>query len=244
MNKFSSSPNARGLRIPLDNSFSTYDCKASSENRSAPVGKVKDPAIDEKALVRSAQQGDLQAFNHLVLAYQDKAFTQAYYLLGDSMMAEDIVQEAFISAYIALPTYRGGSFRSWLLRIVTNKCLDELRRRKRHIETGFEVSDEWGNEVESPSWSIDTGETPEESLIRAEIGGYLLLCLDCLNAEYRTTLVLVDVLEMSYSEAAEVLGCPIGTVKSRLARARLQMQDLLRDHIWPIHGFIQQDLDI
>ena len=229
MNKFSSSPNARGLRTPLDNSFSTYDCKASSENRSAPVGKVKDPAIDEKALVRSAQQGDLQAFNHLVLAYQDKAFTQAYYLLGDSMMAEDIVQEAFITIYKALPTYRGGSFRSWLIRIVTNECLDELRRQKSHLTTGFEAIDVWGEEFESPYWSVDPGETPEEFLIQAEIGDSLLLCLGHLREEYRTAIVLVDILDMRYDEAAKIIGCPLGTVKSRLARARLQMQHFLRE---------------
>ena len=227
--------------ISINGSISENGYQVSNEEQTALIGQNQD---DEKALIYAAQQGDLEAFNRLVIAYQDRAFTQAYYLLGDRMAAEDAVQEACIAAYESFQSYRGGSFRGWLIRIVTNKCLDELRRRKRHAETGFEVSDEWGNEVESPSWSIDTGETPEESLIRAEIGGYLLLCLNCLNAEYRTTLVLVDVLEMRYSEAAEVLGCPIGTVKSRLARARLQMQDLLRDHIWPIHGFIQQDLDI
>ena len=227
--------------ISINGSVSENGYEVSIEEQPALSGQNQD---DEKDLIYAAQQGDLEAFNRLVIAYQDRAYTQAYYLLGDRMAAEDAVQDAFISTYESFQSYRGGSFRGWLIRIVTNKCLDELRRRKRHVETGFEVSDEWGNEIESPSWSIDTGETPEECLIRAEIGSYLLLCLDCLNAEYRTALVLVDVLEMSYSEAAEVLGCPIGTVKSRLARARLQMQHLLRDHIWPIHGFIQQDLDI
>ena len=238
---FPHSRNGMMRSISINGSVSERGYDVSSDDQLAPIGQNQD---DEKALITAAQQGDLEAFNRLVIAYQDRAYTQAYYLLGDRMGAEDAVQDAFIAAYESFQSYRGGSFRGWLIRIVTNKCLDELRGWKRHVETGFEVSDVWGDEIESPSWSIDTGESPEECLIRAEVGRYLLLCLDCLNAEYRTTLVLVDILEMSYSEATEVLGCPVGTIKSRLARARRQMQHLLRDHIWPIRGFIQQDLDI
>lgn len=143
MDRFSSFPNVDGLRPPLDISSSTKGCKVPIENRSAPVGKVKDPAIDEIGLVRSAQQGDLQAFNRLVLACQDRVYSQACYLLGDPATAEDIVQESFIAAYMALPTYRGGSFQIWLFRIVQNKCLDELRRRKRHPVSPFEAIDVW-----------------------------------------------------------------------------------------------------
>jgi RNA polymerase sigma factor (sigma-70 family) len=229
MNKLSSFPTVRGLRTALDNSISADDCEAPSENRSAPMGKVDDPPINERALVRSARQGDLQAFNHLVLAYQDRAYTQACYLLGDPVVAEDIVQEAFVTIYKVLPTYRGGSFQSWLFRIVTNKCLDELRRQKRHPSTSFEPIDEWGEEVETPYWSVDRADTPEQCLIRAEVDRYLQGCLDRLRAEYRTAIVLVDVCDMRYGEAARIIGCPLGTFKSRLARARLQMQHFFRE---------------
>lgn len=211
--------------ISINGTVSEKGCEVSCEDQPAAIGQNQG---DERALIYAAQQGDLEAFNRLVIANQDRVYTQAFYLLGDRMAAEDAVQDAFIAAYESFQSYRGGSFRGWLIRIVTNKCLDELRGRKRHIETGFDAIDVWGDEIESPPWSIDTGETPEERLIRAEIGHYLLLSLDRLNAEYRTALVLVDILEMHYSEAAEVLDCPIGTIKSRLTRARLQMQHLLR----------------
>lgn len=229
MNKFSSYSNTRSLSNPLNVSASANDGMLPSENRSVPTGKTQDPAFDERALVQSARQGDLEAFNRIVIAYQNRAFTQACYMLGDEMAAEDTVQESFISAYRALPTYYGGSFRNWLIRIVTNKCLDELRRRKKHFSRSFEPIDVWGEEVESPYWSADPAETPEESLIRAETDRYLLDCLDRLSAEYRTAIVLVDILDMRYSEAAKIIGCPLGTVKSRVARARLQMQHFLRE---------------
>ena len=229
MNKISSFTKTRGLRGPLDGSASVSGCDASSKGRTIPLGGLQDSAIDERTLVRSARQGDLQAFNRLVLAYQDRAFTQACYLLGDPMAAEDIVQEAFITSFKALSDFRGGSFRSWLMRIVTNRCLDELRRWKSHPTTGFEAINVEGEEIESPYWSADPGETPEESLIQAETGDSLLRCLGRLRAEYRTAIVLVDIFDMRYEEAAEIIGCPIGTIKSRLARARLQMQHFLRE---------------
>jgi len=229
MTEFRSFPNIRSLGKQSNVPTSANDCMIPSENRSAPIAKSQDSAFDERALVRSARQGDLQAFNRIVLSYQDRAFTQACYLLGDSMAAEDAVQEAFISAYKALPTYHGGSFRNWLLRIVTNKCLDEMRRWKNHLSRSFKPIDVWGEEVESPYWSVDPGETPEESLIRAETDRYLLHCLNRLCTEYRTAIVLVDILDMRYGEAAKIIGCPLGTVKSRVARARLQMQHFLRE---------------
>ena len=207
--------------------------KSSGKDRQAPMIQKQGSAIDEKTLIRSARQGDLQAFNRLVLVYQDGAYTQACYLLGDPMAAEDAVQEAFIAMFQALPMYHGGSFQGWLSRIVTNKCLDELRRRKNHSTTSFEATSGWSEEIESSSGSADPGETPEERLLRAEIESHLLLCLDRLNSEQRTVLVLVDVLDMSYGEAAKVMGCPLGTIKSCLAHARLQMQHFLREDLEP-----------
>lgn len=191
-------------------------------------------------LIFDAKQGHLDAFNQLVLIYQDRVYNQAYYLLGDPMQAEDATQETFISAFRALATFRHGSFKSWLVRIVTNKCLDELRRRKSHRETSFDLYDHYGEEIESPYWSIDPGESPEESLIRSELSDSMLQCLEGLNPEQRTVLVLVDVLGMSYQEAASAAGWPIGTVKSRLARARYQMRDLLKGNLQPIPAGLNQ----
>jgi len=87
--------------------------------------------MDEQLLIRSSRKGDLESFNRLVLAYQESLFNTALRILGDDELAADATQEAFISAFRNLSSYRGGSFKAWLMRTVTNACYDELRRQKR-----------------------------------------------------------------------------------------------------------------
>ncbi|MGW8143521.1 MAG: RNA polymerase sigma factor, partial [Anaerolineales bacterium] len=116
--------------------------------------------MDENGLIEDARHGDLDAFNRLILAYQDRVYNQAYRVLGEAQAADDATQEAFISAYKNLRSFRGGSFRAWLLRIVTNACYDELRRRKRRPTTSLEPVDDAGEEIESPHWIADPGELP------------------------------------------------------------------------------------
>ena len=184
--------------------------------------------MDEAALIRAAQKGDLDAFNRLVLAYQDLLFNQAFRMMGENAPAEDVTQEAFISAYRNIKSYRGGSFRAWLMRIVTNTCYDEIRRRKRHPTTSLEPLDDAGEEIESPRWLTSSGETPESSAERAELDRAIQHCLAGLPDEFRSVVVLVDMQGMDYSEVAQVIGKPVGTVKSRLARARLRIRECLR----------------
>jgi RNA polymerase sigma-70 factor (ECF subfamily) len=184
--------------------------------------------MDEAALIEAARRGDLDSFNRLVLAYQDLVYSQAYRMIGESEAAEDAAQDAFISAYRSLSSYRGGSFKAWLLRIVTNATYDELRRRKRRPTTPLEPMDDDDEEVESPRWMADPSETPEETAERSELSNALQRCLGDLPDEFRTVVVLVDVQGMDYLEAAEVVGKPLGTVKSRLARARLRLRDCLQ----------------
>ena len=184
--------------------------------------------MDEIALINDARQGDLDAFNRLVLAYQDRVYSQAYRVLNDPQAADDATQEAFISAYKNLRSFRGGSFRAWLLRIVTNACYDELRRRKRKPTTSLEPLDDSGDEIESPHWIADPGELPEDNIVRAELGKAIQNCLEKLPVDFRVVVVLVDVQGMDYLEAADVIGKPLGTVKSRLARARSRMRDCLQ----------------
>lgn len=184
--------------------------------------------MDEAALIEAARRGDLDSFNRLVLAYQDLVYSQAYRIIGESEAAEDAAQDAFISAYRSLSSYRGGSFKAWLLRIVTNASYDELRRRKRRPTTPLEPMDDDDEEVESPRWMADPSETPEETAERSELSNALQRCLGDLPDEFRTVVVLVDVQGMDYLEAAEVMGKPLGTVKSRLARARLRLRDCLQ----------------
>jgi RNA polymerase sigma-70 factor (ECF subfamily) len=185
--------------------------------------------MDEQALIQEARRGDLDSFNRLVLAYQDLVYNQAYRMMGDPEPAEDAAQDAFIAAFRKLDTYRGGSFRAWLLRIVTNICYDELRRRQRRPTTPLEPVDQEAEEIESPRWMEDPAGTPEDAAVQKELSAALKSCLDNLPAEFRSVVVLVDVQGMDYLEAAEAIGKPLGTVKSRLARARLRLRECLRD---------------
>ncbi|HHY88081.1 MAG TPA: sigma-70 family RNA polymerase sigma factor [Chloroflexi bacterium] len=188
----------------------------------------KGASMDEVALIQAAVQGDLTAFNRLVLAYQEIAFNVAYRMLDDPDAAEDATQTAFISAYRNLKSYRGGSFRAWVLRMVTNTCYDELRRRKRRPVVSLEpVDDETSEEIESPRWLADEGPGPEDQLETAELERAIQRCINGLPEDFRSVILLVDVQGLDYQEAAEITRTPLGTVKSRLARARLKMRDCL-----------------
>ena len=184
--------------------------------------------MDEAALITAAVQGDLNSFNRLVLVYQEAVFNQAYRLIGDPHAAEDAAQEAFISAFRNLKAYRGGSFRAWLLRIVTNASYDELRRRKRRPTTPLEPIDAEEEEIESPTWLADPGETPESRTERVELNRAIQNCLEGLSPDFRAAVVLVDVQGLDYDEAALSVGAPVGTIKSRLARARERLRDCLQ----------------
>ncbi len=183
---------------------------------------------DESALIRSAQHGDLDAFNRLVLAYQDVVYNTALRILGDEDLAADASQEAFISAFHSMASFRGGSFRAWLLRTVTNACYDELRRRKRRPTTPLEPHTADDEELESPAWLADPDSTPEEQLDQAELEHAIQHCLEGLPADFRTVVVLADVQGLDYAEVAVVIRKPLGTVKSRLARARLRLRECLQ----------------
>jgi RNA polymerase sigma-70 factor (ECF subfamily) len=183
--------------------------------------------MDEAKLIRYAQQGDLNSFNRLVLKYQDMVYNQAYRVMGETFSAEDATQNSFVSAFRKIRSFRGGSFKSWLLRIVTNECYDELRRRKRKPAIPLEPDYHNGKEVESPHWVVDPSESPEDYALRDELSGAIQNCLNKLPFEFRIVIVLVDIQGFHYSEAADTLRKPVGTIKSRLARARLGMRECL-----------------
>ena len=186
--------------------------------------------MDEQALIQDALDGNLDAFNTLVLHYQDMAYNVAYRIMGEHGAADDAAQEAFISAYQKLEQYRGGSFKAWLLRIVTNNCYDELRRRQRQPVTPLKPELPDGETLENPYWLKDEDATPEEQSEQAELQAAIQNCINQLDRKFKLILVLVDVQGLDYQTAAEAAGTPVGTVKSRLARARERVQDCL-------HGF-------
>jgi RNA polymerase sigma-70 factor (ECF subfamily) len=185
--------------------------------------------MDEKALIRDAKRGDLDAFNRLIVEYQSLAYNVALRVMGDGASAADATQEAFISAYKGLGKYRGGSFRSWLLRIVTNACYDELRSRKRRPAASLDALEEGGEFIASDAgtWGQGNVDRPEEEAERAELRRAIEICLQSLPPDFRVVAVLVDIHGHDYNAASEVIGKPVGTVKSRLARARERMRKCL-----------------
>ncbi|TLN15340.1 sigma-70 family RNA polymerase sigma factor [bacterium] len=186
--------------------------------------------MDEVALIRDAQRGDLDSFNRLVLAYQELAYNLALRMLDDEASAEDATQTAFISAYRHMDSFRGGSFKSWVMRMVTNTCYDELRRIKRRPTTPLEpVNDEDDEEIESPYWMADDhNPSPEQALDQRELEGAIQHCLADLPEDFRAVVIMVDVEGLDYQEVSDATGKPLGTVKSRLARARVKMRDCLQ----------------
>lgn len=183
---------------------------------------------NDEALVLAAAKGDLEAFNQLVLSYQDMAYHQAYSLMGDAASAEDVTQESFVKAFQALNSFRGGSFRSWLLRIVTNCAYDILRRSQRHPSQPLFPEDDNGEELESAPWLADPSASVQDAVEQAELSEEIRGLMEQLPEAYLNVLTLVDIYQFDYLEAAETLRVPIGTVKSRLARARIQMKERLK----------------
>lgn len=185
--------------------------------------------MDDLSLALAAQKGNLDAFNQLVLAYQEMAFNLAYRMLSDPDLAADATQNAFIAAYRNINKYRGGSFKAWLLRIVTNDCYDELRRQKRRPTTSLEpIRDEDDAEVESPYWLADGKPSPQEAYESLDLEKAIQHCIDNLPPNFRIVLVMVELEGLDYKEVAQTISKPLGTIKSRMARARKRMQDCLQ----------------
>lgn len=181
---------------------------------------------DELALIQQARRGKLDAFNTLVLRYQDSVYNLAYRILGETQSAADAAQEAFITAYRRLDTFRGGSFRAWLLRITTNQCYDELRRLKRRPATSMEDLGD-PNSDDGPNLP-DGSDTPEEVVQQRELNRAIQQCIDALGDDQRAVLVLSDIEGLDYQEIADAVSANLGTVKSRLSRARAAVRDCLR----------------
>ena len=178
---------------------------------------------DEAQLVRSSQRGDLGAFNTLVQVYQRQVYNLCLRMVGSA--AEDAAQETFITAYRRLSSFRGGSFRAWLLRIAANICCDELRHRRSRPAASLEAALEAGSPADVPSPLAN----PEEETLRRELGRHLQQGLATLPAEQRLAIILRDIHGLSYEELTEALGCSLGTVKSRIARGRARMREYLME---------------
>ena len=190
------------------------------------MSEAQPPLEYERDLIQSARRGDVQAFNRLVELYQDRAYHTAYRILDNADAAADATQESFLAAYRHLGDFRGGSFNAWLLRIVTNACYDFLRSRKRRPADSLEDMLDSDPDREPPDF-VDRREGPAEHTERAELHRLLQLGISQLPDDQRIVLVLADVQGLSYEEIAAATSTNLGTVKSRLNRARLRLRDWL-----------------
>ncbi|MGN0134200.1 MAG: sigma-70 family RNA polymerase sigma factor [Anaerotignum sp.] len=179
----------------------------------------------EKELIAKAKQGDMLAFEELILRHEKIVYNVALRMMNHSEDAKDISQEVFLKAYKNMKNFDERSmFSTWLYRITTNTCIDEMRKRKG--KQSYSLEEELENEEGSMQRQIaDEGETPEESLLREERKSELLQALDTLSEEHKAAVILRDIRGLSYEEVAEIVDLPMGTVKSRISRARNQLKN-------------------
>ena len=180
--------------------------------------------LQERDLIRKAKQGDMLAFEELILKHEKIVYNLALRMMNHSEDAMDISQEVFLKAYRSLANFdERSAFSTWLYRITHNTCIDEIRKRKGKQTYSLE------EDLESEDGSMqrqvaDDGDTPEESLMRKEQKSEILRALDTLSEEHKAAIILRDVKGMSYEEIAEILDLSLGTVKSRINRARNQLK--------------------
>jgi len=181
----------------------------------------------DDVLVEMSKQGDLAAFEQLVEKYQSRVYTIAYRYMGNYADASDLAQESFIKIYRSLESFRGeAGFMSWMYRLVTNVCLDELRRRGRSKTVSIEELME-GKKGLIMRREISGSRLPEDAVIRRELQQEVQNVLNSLSEEHRIIVVMRDIQGYSYEEIAQLLQCSLGTVKSRLNRARHILKEKL-----------------
>ena len=186
-------------------------------------GAESDPALDD--LVQRAQRGELPAFNAIVLRYQDHVYSLVLRMLTHREAAEDVTQEAFVSAWRHIDTFRGGSFRSWLFTIAANRARDELRKGVRRPTTSLDAArdDPDRADIDPPA----PGPSPEGVAEQGEMRAALEVALAALPPDWREVIVMSDIHGMDYAEIAAATGVALGTVKSRLSRARSRLREVI-----------------
>jgi RNA polymerase sigma-70 factor (ECF subfamily) len=190
---------------------------------------------DESLLIARSQRGDLNAFNHLVLHYQQTVYTIALRMLGNREIAADITQDTFLAAFRAIQSFRvGSSFRSWLLRIASNQACDYWRRTHRHIQESLDslIDEEEPHAMGLLGSLVEAGNAanPEEHLLTLELQELIQRGLQTLNLEQRVAVVLCDMQGFSYEEIAQTTQTTTGTVRSRIARGRARLRAYLAEH--------------
>lgn len=179
----------------------------------------------EEDLITRSQNGDIDAFEELVAKYERKVYAIAYRFMGNPEDAGDLTQEAFLKAYQSIKSFRQeASFSTWICRIVSNVCRDQLRKNKRQSQNSLD-EDVWLEEGTVQKQLKDQRPTPDEVYESKELKEYLQGLINNLNPEYKMVVILRDIQGYSYEEIAQILDCSLGTVKSRLNRARKALRD-------------------
>lgn len=206
-------------------SVQSYELTASLHaTRNVTGARTQAAVLDVPSVIDAARLGDDLAFSRLVEAYRASAERVAFHILRTEEAAADAVQDAWIKVHQAIERFEDGNFRAWLLRIVTNTCYDHLRRQRRRPSVSLDEMMESSNvEFAADEAYID----PERAVIYREQRDLLLNAINELSPWHREVVMLVDVQGYDYGEAAEMLDVPLGTVKSRLSRARSSLRDKL-----------------
>lgn len=183
--------------------------------------------LTDQEMVALCKKGDREAFNALVTKYQKQVFNIAYGMLSDYEDASDASQEVFVKVYRSIASFKGqASFSTWLYRICSNVCNDMLRKRQRRVISVSIDSDD----DENPAMHLPSNEpTPAEILEQTERQKAVLEAINSLRREYREIIVYSDMEQLSYEEISKILRCPVGTVKSRLNRARNSLRKKLSE---------------
>ena len=178
--------------------------------------------LQDSELIQMTLEGQQEAFGRLVHRYQDRLYNSLIQIVRNEAEAEDVVQEAFISALTKLNTFQGKSgFYTWLYRIAFNNAISRLRKRKK-------VTHSLDGENEEMNWQLPSSDPlPDAEILQSERASQLSTALARLSEEHRSILVLREMDEMDYSAISEVLDLPVGTVRSRLHRARMQLKEIL-----------------
>jgi len=190
---------------------------------------------DEVQLIARSQLGDVDAFNQLVLNYQQSTYGVVFRMLGDRDAAADVTQDVFIAAFRGIQSFRGGSsFRAWLMRIASNAACDYWRRTQRHPTESLDVdtNDDDGHAASILNSAVAIGQevNPEEYLLNRELQELIQRGLQELPLDQRVAVVLCDIQGLSYEEIAATTQATIGTVRSRIARGRARLRSYLYRH--------------
>lgn len=189
------------------------------------MAKETSPQQGSKGLIVRAKQGDMQAFEELILQHEKIVYNVAFRMMNHSEDAKDISQEVFIKAYRNIANFdERSTFSTWIYRITVNTCIDEMRKRKgkQSLSLDNEHEDEegtWKQEI------ADNGDTPERSLLRKEEQSEIMKALETISEDYKTVFILRDIRGLSYEEISEITGLALGTVKSRISRARKHLKE-------------------